>query len=130
MKLVVAWGGPVVGVIVPLIVWGIAAALRWRAAFVLRFFAGFCLIGNGAYLACGSFGRVGDCGQLLPHGAALGQLWLFGAIAVPMGLWLWHGQGAQFGLGSAAQQTNPGIAYGSLIGFGLLLALALIVGGN
>src|SRR5207253_7769696 len=39
--LVVVWAGPVLGVSLPLLGWGIAAATGGRAAFLLRFFAGF-----------------------------------------------------------------------------------------
>src|SRR5436309_8878273 len=39
--LVVAWAGPIAGVVLPLSIWGIASALRRPGAFALRFFAGF-----------------------------------------------------------------------------------------
>lgn len=96
--LAVVWAGPAVGVLLPLIAWGVAAVARWRGAFVLRFFAGFCLVANGAYLGFGAFGNVGDCGVMLRHGSAPWHLWLFGAVAMPLGLALWHRQGAHFGL--------------------------------
>ncbi len=125
--LVVTWAGPIVGVLVPLVVWRLAARLRSPWTFVARFFAGFCLVANGAYLAAGSLERIGDCGQLLSHGAALWQLWLFGIVSVPAGFWLWHGQGADFGLGSTAGRTNPRVAYGCLLGLGLLVAVELLL---
>ena len=53
--LLVVWAGPVVGVLLPLASWGLAVAIRGPGAFVNRFFAGFCLIANGAYIAFGSF---------------------------------------------------------------------------
>jgi hypothetical protein len=59
--LVVVWAGPLVGILLPLVLWGATALLRLRLAFLLRFFAGFCLIANGAYIGAGSLGRVGDC---------------------------------------------------------------------
>ena len=95
--LIVVWAGPVIGCIVPLIVWLVTT--RWRWSFLLRFFAGFCLITNGGYIAVGSFDRVGDCGEMLRHGSAMWQLWLFGIVTVPAGFYLWHGLGPQFGLG-------------------------------
>lgn len=95
----VSWSGPVFGATFPLVAWGVAAGLGWRRAFLVRFFAGFCLVANGLYLGAGSFSGAGDCGDLLRHGAPIELLWLFGAIAVPSGLWLWHGQGKHFGLG-------------------------------
>lgn len=99
--LAVAWGGPLWGVLAPVAMWITASATRWHGAFLLRFFAGFCLVANGLYLGVGSFSRAGDCGDLLKHGASTWQLWLFGLIAVPTGVWLWHGQGRNFGLGRA-----------------------------
>jgi hypothetical protein len=128
--LVVVWAGPVVGVVLPLALWAVAAGLGVPGAFVLRFFAGICLIANGAYLAGGSFDGVGDCGQMLRHGSARWQLWLFGAATVPLGLWLWHRQGPHFGLGPARGQVSPGVAYFSLIAFGLLLVLGFVVDGQ
>src|SRR5262245_33140252 len=48
--LIVVWAGPVFGVVLPTIVWLLLALLRLRDAFVARFFAGFCFVGNGAYI--------------------------------------------------------------------------------
>jgi hypothetical protein len=126
----VVWAGPLAGVLVPLAVWGAAAALRLAGAFVLRFFAGFCLIANGAYIAMGSFDRIGDSAVMLRHGSPAWQLWLFGAVTVPAGLWLWHRQGPQFGLGPAKGRVNAGVALASLVGCVLLLALGFLVGGE
>src|SRR5262245_24424588 len=110
--LVVAWGGPLVGSIVPLAIWGLAAALRLRLVWLARFFAGFCLLANGLYIGVGSFGGIGDAGDLLKGGAPPWTLWLFGAIAAPAGLALWNGQGRHFGLGPAVQSVDPRVAYG------------------
>jgi hypothetical protein len=128
--LAVAWAGPVAGVAVPLLIWGIAAAAWLPGVFVLRFFAGFCLIANGLYIGVGSIDRVGDCGEMLRHGSEPWQLWLFGVVTVPLGLWLWHRQGPYFGLGPAKGQVNRGVAYGSLVGCLALLVLGVVVGGE
>src|SRR5262245_54944081 len=53
--LVVVWAGPIVGIVLPVAAWGIAVACRVGEAFLLRFFAGFCLLANGLYIAIGSF---------------------------------------------------------------------------
>lgn len=127
--LIVAWAGPVVGVAVPLLVWGMAASLGASWAFVLRFFAGFCLVANGLYIGVGAFGRVGDCGEMLQHGSRLWHLWLFGAVTAPIGLWLWHRQGPYFGLGQSRGQVHRGVAYGSLLFALVLLSLGFAVGG-
>src|SRR5947209_4265019 len=82
--LVVVWAGPVVGVLLPVALWLAAAGVRMPGAFVLRFFAGFCLLANGLYIGAGSFDRVGDCGEMLRHGSEPWQLWLFGAMTAPV----------------------------------------------
>ena len=126
----VVWAGPIVGVAVPLLLWGIAAAAQLPSAFVLRFFAGFCLLANGLYIAIGSFDRVGDCGEMLRHGSEPWLLWLFGAVTAPVGLCLWHRQGPYFGFGPGKGQVNRGVTYGSLVVCLALLVLGFIVGGE
>src|SRR5262245_57967645 len=53
--LFVVWAGPVVGVVLPVLLWLLAGVARLPGAFVLRFFAGFCLLANGLYIGVGSF---------------------------------------------------------------------------
>ena len=120
--LVVVWAGPALGVLMPLLIWAAAAVARWRGAFLPRFFAGFCLIANGAYIAGGSFAGIGDAGDLLRHGAPRWSLWAFGLLPIPAGLALWNGLGPQFGLGPQAQPLPPRLAWGCLA----LLALVVI----
>jgi hypothetical protein len=126
--LAVAWAGPIAGVLLPLSFLGIATGLRIPGAFVFRFFAGFCLIANGAYLAAGSINRVGDAGELLRHGSPLILHWLFGLMAVPAGLLLWHQQGHHFGLGAAGGQVQTRVAYASLVVCLLLAGLGVWLG--
>lgn len=128
--LFVVWSGPILGCIVPLVIWGAVAAARLSWAFVLRFFAGFCLIANGLYIGLGSFSRVGDCGEMLSHGSQAWQLWLFGLLTIPAGMWLWYGQGKHFGLGDAKGAVNPRIAYGCLVAFAALASIGFIIGGE
>jgi hypothetical protein len=128
--LVVVWSGPAFGVAAPLLLWGAAAAARVAWAFVLRFFAGFCLLSNGLYIGIGSFDGVGDCGEMLRHGSRLWQLWLFGAITAPLGLWLWHRQGPNFGLGVANGQVSRAVTYGAMVVCAGLIVLGVVVGGN
>lgn len=61
--LVVVWAGPVIGILLPLAVSMIASVSRFRWAYLVRFFSGFCLIVNGRYIGVGSFERVGDAGD-------------------------------------------------------------------
>jgi len=106
---------------------GIAAAVKVSWAFVLRFCAGFCLLAQGLYLTAGSFQRIGDCDVLLNHGAPMWQLWLFGILTVPLGLFLWHGQGAHFGLGKNAHPVRPAIACTCLAACMLMVILGLTI---
>jgi hypothetical protein len=120
---VVAWAGPILGVLYPLVLWAIMRALWPSVAFVPRFFAGFCFIANGAYLGVGSFERIGDAGDLVRHGSPVWCLWAFGFIAIPAGLLLWHRQGQHFGLGVARGRVSRGGTYLSLA---TTLGLALL----
>src|SRR6185437_10962113 len=101
----VAWGGAVWGSLLPLVLW--LATRHWarRQAFLAAFFAGFCCLANGAYLAAGSFlgatSDADDAHELLGPGAARWQLIAFGVIAGAVGIRLWHGLGSSFGLGAA-----------------------------
>ena len=110
----------------PLIAWTIAAAVKLRGAFLLRFFSGFCLIANGAYIGAGSFGRIGDCGEMLRHGSPIWILWLFGLLAVPVGLALWNGQGREFGVGREAAPVDVAALFVSTVALMLLLTIHLI----
>ncbi|MFP6763322.1 MAG: M50 family metallopeptidase, partial [Planctomycetaceae bacterium] len=80
---VVVWLGPVVGCLFPLAAWW-TVPHSWT---LLRntgcFFAGFCLIANGLYLAVGSVQGVGDCHEMLRTGTSEWLLIAFGAVTVP-----------------------------------------------
>ena len=86
----VVWLGPILGCVLPIIAW----LLLPRRMLVIRniavFFAGFCLLSNGAYIAIGSFDRVGDCGVMLQHGSPQWLLFAFGLVTIPIGFTLWH----------------------------------------
>jgi hypothetical protein len=126
--LLVVWAGPAFGVLFPVAVWGVLAAFRWSAAYLVRFFAGFCLVANGGYIGAGSFLQAGDCGDMLRHGSPIGTLWLFGLLAVPTGLWLWHGQGPHFGLGQGTGKVSVKAAYACFLVCIVLVALELAFG--
>ncbi len=91
---VVVWLGPIIGCLLPL---GLQLLIPSRIK-ILRsaatFFAGFCLLTNGAYIAVGSFDRVGDCGEMLRTGTPLWLMIAFGVITIPSGLLLWHRLGS------------------------------------
>jgi hypothetical protein len=128
--LIVAWSGPVAGVLFPAVLLGSATGLRMPGSFVVRFFAGFCLIANGTYVSVGSFDRVGDAGEMIRHGSPIWHLWLFGVATIPLGFWLWHGQGIHFGIGKAGGQVKPSITYAALIVTTLLVLFGFLVDGK
>jgi len=105
--LAVVWAGPVLGELLPLALWLLARAARLTWAYLLRFFAGFCFVANGAYIGAASFDQVGDAYPMLLFGSRLWQLWLFGVMSLALGFWLWHNLGACFGIGSRAREVNP-----------------------
>lgn len=123
--LVVVWGGPLLGTLIPLVMWRIAELVRWSETFLLRFFTGFCSIANGVYIGYGSFDRIGDAGDMLRHGSPVWVLWLFGVVTVPTGLLLWNRLGPRFGLGSAGGPIAPRSAWGALVASLLLAALGV-----
>ena len=108
--LIVCWLGPVVGVCLPLLIWLPLSWWKVRHRFVVRFFTGFCLVANGAYLGVGYFDGIGDAGDLIGFGASPWQLWLFGIVTVPAGFYLWHGLGPDFGLGKHRKQVSPSLS--------------------
>lgn len=93
-RLLVVWSGPVVGALLPLLALGIAPMKHPAILRHAMFFAGFCLIANGTYIAAGSFDQVGDCKVMLQEGSPQWTLLLFGAITVPAGFWHWHRMGS------------------------------------
>jgi hypothetical protein len=121
--LLVVWAGPLVGVLIPVLTLTVFKLARLPLRYPVRFFAGFCLIANGAYIGIGSFSGVGDAGEMLRHGAPMWCLLMFGAITLPSGLFLWHGLGRYFGLGPSDNQVEPRAAY---VCAGLLLLTVLI----
>ncbi len=121
--ILVVWVGPIVGVLLPLAILVVFKVGRVVFAYLLQFFAAFCLIANGAYIGVGSFGRIGDTGDMLRHGSPIWCLWLFGVASFPLGLYLWNGLGPHFGLGQAAGKVDHCAAYVSL---GLLILTMIL----
>ena len=119
----VAWGGAIWGTVIPLGVLAMTWVTARKYAYLAAFIAGFCCLANGLYLAVGSFTGVGDAGDLLRHGAARWQLWLFGVPVSILGLWLWIGLGPQFGFGPANGKVDSRI----VIGLGVALATTVLL---
>lgn len=80
------WAGPLWGSIVPLLVW-LAIRRPWKA---WRFFAGFCLIANGSYLAAGWAMHAGDAWELVQFGTPRWVLIVVGGGMSAGGLYIWH----------------------------------------
>jgi len=73
--LLVCWGGPLFGSIVPAIAVATVSRIGRRSE-LAEFFAGFCLIANGAYLSVGSIDRVGSD----PRGGTMLKVQVFGRL--------------------------------------------------
>ena len=86
----VAWGGPLWGSVLPVLLWAIVPT-RWSIVRrAMQFFAGFCLIANGAYIGIGWTIGAGDAGDLLHYGTPLWLMCAFGLVEITAGLLLWH----------------------------------------
>jgi hypothetical protein len=129
--LFVVWGGPAWGCLIPL---GLLAVVRLTArsyTYLAAYFAGFCLIANGAYLIGGAFfgGTLDDAAVVLKHGGAPWQLIAFGLVTVGAGLYLWNGLGAHFGLGPARGTVDRRAALGAAAALILLIVVEIVLGG-
>jgi hypothetical protein len=118
---IVVWLGPILGSLLPLAAFAMVPRRFAVARNVARFFAGFCSIANGAYIAIGSFDGVGDCGEMLRTGTPLGAMLAFGAVTVLLGLTLWHGLGSPRHFIANPSLVTPRTAY---IAFAALLVAA------
>lgn len=96
--LVVSLAGPLMGALAPLLTWVVLRAVCAGMSGFARFFAGFCLVANGIYLALGSWTGDGDAGDLLQLGMPWGLITAVGMFLFGGGFALWHGIGATFGL--------------------------------
>lgn len=104
--LIVVWAGPLIGVLLPLLAWRANRGVRRTRDLVVRFWAGFCPIANGAYIGGGSFGHVGDAEEMLMLGSPKWTLLAFGIVAVLGGMWVWNGLGTRFGFGKPADRGD------------------------
>ena len=112
--LVEVWAGPVLGVLLPLVIYSVVQFTKCPEVYLVRFFAGFCLVANGMYLLVGTLKRIGDPSELLDHGAPAWQMIFFGLLTVPLGFYLWHRLGIYFGLGKTQGRVSSRAAYASL----------------
>ncbi len=124
---ITVWAGPIIGVLLPLMIWALFWKFQWSGDYLARFFAGFCLIANGAYVGIGSFERIGDAGDMMKHGATIWFLWLFGIITVPTGFLIWHGLGPKFGMGESDGSVDERVVYVSLVLFAVFLLATFLL---
>ena len=125
--LFVASGGALVGDVLPFLVFAIWRLLRRPGAYILRFFAGFCLVANAVYFAVVSFiPNAADPGDLMRAGSPQWPLVLFGIVTFPIGLVLWNGLGPYFGLGQAAGKVERGPAIATFVCLLLLIIVELL----
>lgn len=94
--LFVAFAGAVWGSVAPVLIWRISRALGARTERLFRFFAGFCLVANGAYLATALIAPVGDAADILRHGAPTWAVALPGMAFFATGLAFWNGLSSAF----------------------------------
>jgi peptidoglycan/LPS O-acetylase OafA/YrhL len=125
--LCVYWSGAIFGVLFPLLLAVIGAAVRLPCRHILRFFAGFCLVANGSYLGF-DFSDTGptDAGFLIEYGAERYQLLVFGTVSVALGLFLWHGQSKHFGFGREAEPVSKQMVWSIFVFLFALVALEVI----
>jgi hypothetical protein len=126
--LLVIWGGPILGSLLPLVALGVSKLAIAEVVYLFQFFAGFCLIANGAYLGVGGFSGVGDAGDLLRYRAPPWTLVAFGLVCVPLGFSLWNGLGPHFGLGPSKGEVERGACPGMLFLFLMVVSVEIVVG--
>ncbi len=124
--LTVVWAGPLIGCLLPIFALLIAKAARCPAIYLFRFFAGFCFVANGVYIAGGSFLKGADPGDMLQFGSPQWSLILFGLVAFSIGLFLWHRQGVHFGFAGSQGKVHPMATVTSLASLTLLVLAELI----
>ncbi len=127
VPLVVVWAGPLLGTVIPLGLFLLARQTKWQAAFLLRFFAGFCAVANGLYIGIGSIEGIGDAGEMMHLGSPRWSLWLTGLIFVPLGFLLWNRQGSFFGFGKQSKEISMPVVYGVAATLMLLVVAELLL---
>ena len=128
--LFVAWGGGVWGCLLPLAILAAVRAGAPRYAYLATWFAGFCQIANGAYLAAGSFfrGTADDAGVILQCGGSQWHLLAFGIPAAAAGLYLWNGLGPHFGFGASGGRVDRKTAVAAAVALLVVVGLEFIFG--
>lgn len=125
--LAVAWGGPLWGCLIPIGLWCCARLASPKQAWLLQFFAGFCLIANGVYLAAAAWQPVGDAKTLHDLGTSTWSMFVVGAIATVAGLWCWNGLGPRFGWKQPHGDVDTRVAWSLAMLLLLTIAVELLL---
>jgi len=125
--LFVAWGGAIWGCAVPLAAVVLVGRVAPSHVYLARFFAGFAVVVNGAYLAGDALLRGGDGRELVGYGTPPWLLIAIGISLIALGLWLWNGLGPSFGLGAAKGRVDRRAALGAAAGTALLIAAEVLL---
>ncbi|MEE8451215.1 MAG: hypothetical protein V3R99_04840 [Thermoguttaceae bacterium] len=122
----VAIGGAVWGCLIPLGLLALVRITARRYTYLAAYFAGFCLIANGVYLAAGSFfPGADDAGVAMHHGAARWHLLALGVPATGAGLYLLNGLGPHFGLGTANGEVDRKAAVGATVAMAIVVVVEM-----
>jgi hypothetical protein len=117
--------GPAVGAFLPLLIFFIAKSLRSPGLYLFRFFAGFSLIVNGAYLAFGPLKDYTDAAAIARAGCPPHILTLIGILIFIPGALMIRGLGSYFGLGPSKGNVSKAAAVTSAALLVVTLALEL-----
>lgn len=121
---VVVWFGPILGCLLPLALF-FSIPVRYRVfRQTTEFFAGFCLIANGAYISIGSFAGIGDCAEMLRTGTPYWAMYAFGLVTVPAGLYVWHRLGSPKEFLYSDKSITPQLSYFSVTMAAIVLLIA------
>lgn len=123
---IVVWLGPVLGCLLPAILWWFVPRRLPDFRKIALFFVGFCLLANGAYIAFGALDRIGDCGVMLQTGSPIWTLFLFGLITIPLGFYAWHSLGSVKQFLADPTLVDPAISYGIFAAVIVLVAMEFV----
>lgn len=124
---IVVWMGPIVGSALPLVALCLLPSRFPIARRMVQFFAGFCLIANGAYIGIGWIDQVGDCREMLQNGVPIWSLVAFGCVSLSAGFYLWHRLGSVRKFLQAPALVTRGMAVGAALTLVVTAAVAALV---
>ena len=124
---VVVWLGPIVGCFLPVAMAWLVPRGNESMRKVAEFFAGFCLLANGSYIAFGAIDKVGDCGVMLQNGSPLWMLFLFGALTIPLGFLMWHRLGSVKEFCADPALADPTLTYSIVACLATILTLEILI---